>query len=134
VLDTQAAAEFVDCEFTGNEGTGLSQPTCRRPNPADCFKPLCDYLLFTTYITSRLLAHTSYEYYERLTLCFTHRKPGEARPRILATRTSATWARAALFSWTAVRCSWRGVRAFPNSKSRLPVCPYKTDTLSFTIR
>lgn len=58
MLDTQAAAEFVDCEFTGNEGTGLSQPTCRRPNPADCFKPLCDYLLFTTYITSALFAHT----------------------------------------------------------------------------
>ena len=32
--------------------------------------PLCDYLLFTTYITSRLFAHTSYEHYERLTLSF----------------------------------------------------------------
>ena len=35
------------------------------PKSQDCLLPLCDYLLCTTYITSALFAHTSYEDYER---------------------------------------------------------------------
>ena len=58
-----------------NEGT-----CCFSQIQAHCFKPLFDYLLFTTYITSALFVYTSYEHYRKLTLCFTHRKSRKWKP------------------------------------------------------
>ena len=58
-----------------NEGT-----CCFSQIQAHCFKPLFDYLLFTSYITSALFVYTSYEHYQKLTLCFTHRKSRKWKP------------------------------------------------------
>ena len=57
-------SHFVTFFFVYRYGLGAF------PNPADCLQPLRDYLLFITYITCRLFAHTRYEHYERLTLSF----------------------------------------------------------------
>ena len=63
------------------------------PNPSDCFKPLCDYSLCTTYITSRLfgVCSYSYEHYSRVTLfVYNHSSTGGAPEQFATAWTAPT--------------------------------------------